>query len=105
MKRTHKAIFENLLQEEYNRGYNDCKKAVTQTLRVKTQEGGSIRKPHSPRGQTRRELLILMRAHPVSKRVGEWTELLNKTNNSDLSQGAVSGALSRLKRDGSVVIK
>ena len=102
MKRSHKILFENLLQEEYNRGYNDCRKLVTQNMRVKTQEG-EIRSAPTPRGQTRNNLLSLMRADPISKNAKKWTELLNKANNSNLSEGAISGALSRMKKDGLVV--
>ena len=102
MKRTHKTIFENLLQEEYNRGYNDCKKAIMQNLRGKTQEGETLR-VKTPKGQTRNNLLSLMRASPQPKIVSKWTELLNEANNSNLSQGAISGALNRMKKEGLVV--
>ena len=102
MKRNHKVVFDNLLQEEYNRGYNDCKKLVMQSLRVRTQEG-ETRKAPTPKGQTRRDLLSLMRGHPSAQSMGEWTELLNQTNNSSLSEGAISGALSRMKKEGFVV--
>ena len=103
MKRSHKILFENLLQEEYNRGYDDCRKAVRQSLQIKTQEGGTRRAP-TPKGQTRHNLISLMRAHPSSKNVAGWTEFINRTHNSNLSEGAISGALSRMKREGLVVL-
>ena len=103
MKRSHKILFENLLQEEYNRGYDDCRKAVKQSLRVKTQEGGT-RRARTPAGKTRSDLLGIMRANPASRSLEAWTEFLNKTNNSSLSEGAISGALSRMKREGLVVL-
>ena len=102
MKRTHKIIFENLLQEEYNRGYSDCRKAVMQNLPSKPQ-GGETHRTSTPKGQTRRNLLSLMRASPSPQSIEDWTELLNSTHNSKLSRGAISGALSRMKKQGLVV--
>ena len=102
MKRNHKTVFENLLQEEYNRGYNDCRKVVLQNLKAKTQEGETHRTP-TPRGQTRRNLLSIMRESPVSRSIEHWAEIFNRTQNSDLSRGAISGALSRMKKEGLVV--
>ena len=101
MKRSHKILFENLLQEEYNRGYNDCRKAVTQNLRVKT-ETGEIRRAPTPKGQTRRNLLSVMRTNYMPTHTRGWTELVNKAYNSSLSEGAISGVLSRMKKEGLV---
>ena len=44
-----------------------------------------------------------MRASPSSKNIRELTKLVNKTNDSNLSEGAISGALSRMKDEGLVV--
>ena len=102
MKRTHKVLFESLMQEEYNRGYDDCKKTVMQNLRVETQKG-KTRIVRTPKGQTRGKLLSLMRASPSPKSIKGWTEFFNETHNLSLSEGAISGALFRMKEEGLAV--
>ena len=103
MKREHKVLFENLLQEEYNRGYNDCKKAVAQSMRIQPQEP-KTHSTHTPRGWTRKSLMTIMQENPASKHVEEWRKVFNGAHDSNLSQGAISGALSRMKRDGLVIM-
>ena len=98
MKRTHKVLFESLMQEEYNRGYDDCKKTVMQNLRVETQKG-KTRIVRTPKGQTRGNLLSLMQASPLPKSIKEWTKFFNETHNLSLSEGAISGALNKMKRE------
>ena len=96
MKRTHKVLFERLMQEEYDRGYDDCKKTVMQNLRAETQKG-KTHTVRTPKGQTRGNLLSLMQASAACKSIKEWTELFNETHNLSLSEGAISGALNRMK--------
>ena len=98
MKRNHKVLFENLLQEEYNRGYDDCKKTVMQNLRVKAQKEKTP-KTHTLKDTTHHTLLSVMRENPLSLSVKEWTQLINKTNNSSLSEGTISGALDKMKME------
>ena len=102
MKRTHKVLFERLMQEEYDRGYDDCKKTVMQNLRAETQKG-KTHTVRTPKGQTRGNLLSLMRASPSPKSIKGWTEFFNETHNLSLSEGAISGALFRMKEEGLAV--
>ena len=59
---------------------------------------------HTPRGWTRKSLMTIMQENPASKHVEEWRKVFNGAHDSHLSQGAISGALSRMKRDGLVIM-
>ena len=86
MKRSHKVLFENLLQEEYNRGFNDCKKAVTRGMQIQSQETKTRSSP-TPKDESRRNL-----AGVTEKGTRITTQALNKAKKDGLL-GKISGVV------------